>query len=94
MNKSPILYLYRGYRGNVCPSMLSFLSDHPYKKDEARYRLIGNTPIPENMTDDAQLWGDPTIKHSRLDDSSELKHASGEVIYPGVPHVINQVNLS
>ena len=56
--------------------------------------MIGNTTLPKNMMDDHQCWGDPTIQHFRLDDSSKSNQESVEGIYPGVPHVRNQVTLN
>ena len=55
--------------------------------------MYGNTPLPENTTDNFQFWDYSTIKIVRLDKYSELKYDSGELIGPVVPHVINQVNL-
>ena len=36
------------------------------------YQLIGNTPLPNNIKDDFQLWGDPTTQQVMLDDSSQV----------------------
>ena len=59
----------------------------------ARYFLISNDLLPENMTYYSQCWYDPTIPKLKLYESTELKYTIGEVIIPDYSHVRNQVDI-
>ena len=65
------------YRGNGYTYMLTllgkYLKNKRKKRKGARYFMIGNNPLTENIRDYAQLWGEPTIKNFRLDDPSYFK---------------------
>ena len=71
--------------------MLKFLEK---LKNGAKYRLIGNTPLYENITDNAQCWDDPTIQNFSLGGPWELKYTIGNGIVPGFLHVRNQTTLN
>ena len=91
INKTPRLYLDGWYMVNGYLLRYRFPGQKKdRKKERSRYRLIGNTTIPENMIDYDQWWCDPTIQHFRIYASSEFMCASGEVIEPVVRYDINQ----
>ena len=81
-----------GYIGDGYPLCVD-LPGQMFLKKGATYRLLGNTPLPELMEDDAQFLDDPTIQHFILDDSSELKSVLCGEAGPGCLPVRNQVTL-
>ena len=58
------------------------------------YRMIVNTPIPENINENDKWWYDTTIQNFILNNYLDLKYASGKRKGPDVPHIINQATLN